>query len=131
MTACCPDNRATCSEPRVDAGQNGPIADKPYTDTNIGYKPAGQNGQRADKPYTDTNTGSKPAVFYLGGEDGPMSFDSLPTVGQHYVSVLALLLALLWSFFMDFLFLIVYIVDLNVVVVFFQANEQTMKQDVT
>jgi len=66
VATCYLDNHATCSERRVDAEQNGPIADKPYTDTNTGYKPA---------------------VFYLGGEDGSRSFDSLPTVGQHYVSV--------------------------------------------
>ena len=77
VATCYLDNHATCSERRVDAEQTGPIADKPHTDTNTGYKPA---------------------VFYLGGEDGPRSFDSLPTVGQHYVRVLALLLALviLW-----------------------------------
>jgi len=69
VATCYLDNRATCSERRVGAEQNGPIA---------------------DRPHTDTNSASKPAVFYLGGEDGPRSFDSLPTVGQHYVSVLAL-----------------------------------------
>ena len=77
VTTCCSDNHATCSERRVGSEQNGSIA---------------------DRPHTDTNSGSKPAVFYLGGEDGPRSFDSLPTVGQHCVRILALLLALviLW-----------------------------------
>jgi len=68
VATCYLDNRATCSERRVDAEQNDPIA---------------------DKPHTDTNSVSNPAVFYLGGEDGSRSFDSLPTVGQHYVSVLS------------------------------------------
>jgi len=66
VNTCYPDNRATSSERRVDDEQSSPVA---------------------DEPHTDTTSASKPSVFYLGGEDGPRSSDSLPTMDQHYVSV--------------------------------------------